>query len=483
MAPPDAWAPVTDAAPFPPDDASPTGPLCPPGLTCDVACDGGGTTTISGVVYDPAGKRPLYNAQVYVPAQPLEPLARGVLTGADACLCTAFYKTPMVTSTSTGIDGTFRLDNVPAGQDVPLVLQAGKWRRSLRVNVGACQDNPQPDRSLTLPGTVSASSEDNMPDIAVSTGSAEMLECLLTGIGISPGEYVAGSATTGHVHIFAGGLAGDAGTDSGAGTAESPPFPGAPPSDTALWADWRQLMPYDLTMLSCEGGETYDANPVALEQYLNAGGRVLASHFHYAWFAGPLVSHQSYVAPPDWGSNLAAWTGGGGEGAHGEVGGVVDTTLNGTANAMPFPRGIALQEWLTLHGDLADGGAEAGVPAGEVPIEQPRFNAFVGPTNTPSQPRITADSVSGDAGAAMVMTFDTPVMLAPPTSYPVLYCGRAIYTGFHAGGDTPSSHSPAPGGCPSGELSPQEEALEFLLFDYAGCIVVGGPGPPPPGDL
>ncbi|GAF95062.1 unnamed protein product, partial [marine sediment metagenome] len=38
------------------------------GLQCkQVACPGGGTTSVSGVVYDPTGTVPLYNAIVYVP--------------------------------------------------------------------------------------------------------------------------------------------------------------------------------------------------------------------------------------------------------------------------------------------------------------------------------------------------------------------------------------------------------------------------------
>ena len=216
------------------------------------------------------------------------------------CNCGALYKSGAVVSTTTGVDGSFRLTNAPAGSSVPLVIQVGKWRRLFHIDVTSCQDNPQTGTSLSLPSTVPAGdTDDNMPDIAVSTGSADTLECLMKRIGLPDTEYVAGASGAGHIHVFSGGQAG-AGPTSLVGTPEDPPMAGAPASDQSLWDTSADLMPYDILLLSCEGGETYKANPPALEEYLNAGGRAFGSHFHYSWFSGPIGSGQNYSAPADW---------------------------------------------------------------------------------------------------------------------------------------------------------------------------------------
>jgi hypothetical protein len=450
---------------------------CPAGLTCSNSCSGGADTTISGKVYDPAKRNPIYNVAVYVPATPLQPLPKGVPTGADACNCSALYQSGSIAGGTTAVDGTFKLTNAPSGANVPLVLQIGKWRRVVHINVTACQDNPQPDLSLTLPGTVAAGdTDDNMPDIAVSTGHADQLECLLVRVGVSTSEYVAGAATTGHVHMFSGGNpAGGKGGQTTPGSPESPTMAGAPTSFTDLWANQNQLMPYDVTLLSCEGGETYQANPPALEAYLNAGGRVFASHFHYSWFSGPFATKQSYSAPADWGTNIAAWTNPSPPG-NGPIGGIIDTTLNGST--MTFPKGVAFQQWMTGVGALG----QNGVAAGELSIYTPRYNAVVSSVNKPSQAWITADS-TGMAGQTMYFSFDTPVGGIPATDDAgggPTYCGRAVFSDLHVTGDpSTNDQTPPPGGCDAMvPLSPQEKALEFMLFDLSSCVIPDTITPP-----
>ncbi len=432
------------------------GVACPPGLQCNVSCSGGGTTSISGIVYDPAGADPLYNVAVYVPAVPLQPLPKGVLTGADACSCGALFKSGAVVSTSTGVDGSFRLSDVPVGSDVPLVLQVGKWRKLVKVNVTACTDNKQPQGSLKLPGTVAAGdTDDNMPDIAVSTGGADTLECLMQRMGVPASEYVKGPGGSGHVHVFSGG---DPNGGGGVGQPEVPGW-GAPESAKNLWSSVQTLMPYDILLLSCEGAETYNANPQNLEAYLDAGGRAFGSHFHYAWFSGPLSSGQSYSAPSDWGTHLATWSPGNGKG-NSDRGDIVQTLNGSTA---PFAKGQALFQWLGLNGALVNQ---------QLPITQPRYNAIVGPGNKPSQPWINYSGMPNTA----YFSFDTPVNApASPDGGPPSYCGRAVFSDLHVSGTDPSPS------CNPGPLSPQEKALEFMLFDLSSCVIPDTVAPPDAG--
>jgi hypothetical protein len=394
-------------------------------------CDGH-STTLGGTVYDPAGKNPLYNVVVYVPGSTPAPLP----SGATCDSCSDLYTGNPMTTALTDAQGHFVLSNVPPGKDVPLVLQIGKWRRQLRVStVLPCQDNVLVDGSARLPKN---RAEGDIPAIAVSTGGSDTLECLFRRIGIDASEYTGDPENAGRIHIFQG-------AGNGGKPAPNTAIP-APISSTSLWDSVADLRRYDMVLLSCEGQPTTNMNQQALFDYTASGGRVFASHFHYAWFEdGPFGA---------W--NLATWQ----EGMQdiGDIDAVVTTTLPSGA---PFAAGSALALWLGNVGAL--------LPDGELPIQKARHNADLSPANTPSQSWLNADADAGDdaGGSTQTFSFNTPLG-APAASQ----CGQVVYSAMHVGAasnDDPSL--PVPDECAVNGLSPQEMALEFLVFNLSSCVM------------
>jgi hypothetical protein len=368
-----------------------------------------------------------------------------------------------VAGTLTDPAGNFTVVDVPTGKGVPLVVQIGKWRRQYTVDTTDCADTQEP--TLRLPANAT---EGDLPNIAVSTGGADSMECLLKRIGIASGgdaggtgEWVSGAGAMGHVHIFQGGTGGGGGRGRGGGGVTAGPAMagGSPASQTALWTSGAAMQPYDIVILSCEGGEDPNANPQALNDYATLGGRVFASHFHYSWFnQAPFLAY-----------NLATWTPGGND--MGTVNGLVQTTL---PNGMPFPKGRAMQQWLTNVGALSN----ATPP--ELPIQAAKHNADVAVANTTSTPWIVADMAATPPGATQYFSWDMPVV--NPGAVP---CGRVVFSDLHVGaasGDYGQQAGAAmggggfgagaitPSGCADNPLSPQEKALEFMLFDLSACL-------------
>jgi hypothetical protein len=427
-----------------------TAPPCV-GLECSLhPCSDGGSTSISGVVYDPAGKNPIYNAVVYVPNAAVQPLP----SGASCDSCNALYTGDPLVATVTDAAGKFTLANAPDGADIPLVIQIGKWRKQITIpNVAQCQDNPQANGSLAFPKN---HNEGDIPNIAISTGGADTLECLLARIGLDKAEYGGGSAGAGRIHIFQG--------SSSDPTAAPTTNPAAPQSSTGLWTSQTELMKYDMVLLSCEGEEAVGQNQQALHDYASAGGRVFASHFHYSWFnTGPYGSE-----------NLATWAPPGSNPIGGTNSTIKATVVTTLPNGQPFVKGLALQQWLTNVGALTNG---------ELPIQAAKHNADVSATNTPSQAWIVADQQvpANDIGATEYLSFNTPTNAPLDDAGVPAYCGRVVFSDLHVGaasGDTPTM--PVPDECKVVSLSPQEKALEFMLFDLSSCVTPDNKPPPPP---
>jgi hypothetical protein len=425
---------------------------CPPGspLSCYVSsCPNGGHTTIAGKVYDPAGTVPLQNVIVYVPNDPtkLPSIAQGTLT----CGTCDGLVTDFVAAAVTDQTGSFTLTDVPTGKNVPLVVEIGKWRRVM--TVASTEDC----KTTTLPSTGSGQArlprsrkEGDMPQMALLTGGEDNLGCFLVRVGIDPTEFSApqrggrldiyrGLATG----ILSGGL-GMSGPGLSSGTAGDCTTTSCP-----LWASKQSLESYDMVLLGCQG-DTFDATidggtdagvsnvttsgKLAMHDWLNEGGRLLATHFQYTWFQN---------GPADF-QGVANWLGpspGSGVCAHCSV-------------DVSFANGEIFSNWL-------------GGPA----ITLTAVGNSVSSVNSPAT-RWIYDTATGDPKA---LSFGTPVGgVLGDAGTPAQFCGKATFLDVHAGA-APSGD--LPGSCAATDLTEQERAIEFLFFDLAACIPTNTPRP------
>ncbi len=141
----------------------------------------------------------------------------------------------------TGIDGKFTLTNPPTGPNVTLVIQLGKWRRVLTLDVIPCTQNSLDDHAdpACRGKQHEFNSLDNIPRFAISTGDVDAMECVLRKMGIADTEFtdpqLDGSGVpqaAGRVHIYQATYD----SNNGAGGAI---MDDSTPDDSALWANSR----------------------------------------------------------------------------------------------------------------------------------------------------------------------------------------------------------------------------------------------------
>lgn len=413
-----------------------------PGPECGAAgctpapnsCPGGGQTSISGTVYAPSGTLPLYNVMVYVPSEPLAPLSAGA-----TCACEVSGEPVAAALTDTA--GRFSLINPPVGENVPLVIQVGKWRRQFTVDtVTACAENAVPDQTLRLPAR---QAEGDLPRIALTTGEADALECLINKLGIDPSEFTPPDGP-GRINYFAGREGTDRYVDE---LNDGADFPDA----EQLWSSVESLRQYDVVLLSCEGDEGYDDNKPdaafqAMYEYTNLGGRVFASHWHQLWLQRgpePFPDIAEFVDEDD-----------------------LDEI---TADVITsFPKGKALSEWLVNVGASSEPGRiDLTGTQHTVVSETPEYAQRWIATSSPE--------------TVQYLSANTPLGAAPADQ-----CGRVILSDIHVTGsesegrDVSSDELAFPEGCITTDLSPQEKVLAYMLFDISACVVPDSQPPAPP---
>ncbi len=379
------------------------------------------TTTISGTVYDPRtqanGGLPLPGVLVYATTGTVAPLTPGV-----QCL-TSSTSSPVgngvVSFTNSAVDGTFTLTNVPENATYTVVIQAGKWRRQFTETVAAA---PLTGIELDMPAN---HSQGDIPLIAIATGSVDALECVLHDMGIADTEFTDDNGTSGgRIHLYTG--SGSPGVEINAST----------PNESALMTNQATLNNYDVVMFPCQGTDVGQTSPAAatnLLNYANAGGRVFATHFSYAWL-NPGTPYDSDFPP------VANW--------------IPDSSQNnGTATINTgFNDGATLAQWLLNSG--------ASTSYGQVQLANTRndLSSIIPPTQSWA-------TLNGN-NDIMQMTFNTPVG-APAANQ----CGRVLYNEYHVYNVSVLPGEPFPLECtPGAKMTPQEEMLEYALFDLSSFV-------------
>jgi hypothetical protein len=426
---------------------------CVMGACKQKTCAAAAKTTVSGRVFDPAGKVPLYNVVLYVPNAPLD----AIPTGPSCDRCDSPVSGKPIASALTDTKGEFVIDNVPVGTGVPLVIQIGKWRRQITLpEVKPCTDNHVDDANLLrLPRT---QKEGNIPRIALTTGGYDRLECLFRKIGIDDSEFTL-PAGTGRVNLYGGKGDGVATT-----TAYAPALNGggAFPEAIGFWNDPANLDKYDIVVLSCEGNWfPADKSPAARQgmvDYANKGGRIFASHWHGVWVQ---------FGPAPW-STVASFVPAYPSGMMNQLTDLPDGFMTDIDTS--FPKGAAMADWLvnvqasTTRGKLALSQGKHSVLAVDPMVAQPWIQSSA----------IPIDFKNTTATGVQYFTFNAPVGTPAANQ-----CGRTVITDIHvSAGDMEGP--PFPTGCVTTELSPQEKALEFMLFDLSSCLQPDKEVPKPP---
>jgi hypothetical protein len=427
-------------------------------------CGVGSSTRITGKVYAPNATLPIPGAVVYVPngaattPYGVTPIASGVSGGScDQCNQTA-SGSPLVSTTSNA-DGSFTLNNVPAGVSFPIVIQLGKWRRMVTVGpVTACGNVALSASQTRLPTRQNEGQNgvDNIPFMAVSTGQVDGLECVLRKIGIEDTQFGNPPGTTA--------TATDPALDRGRvrlNYDEDDPNTYArggavmnvrtPSTDIALTDTQGHLDQYDAVIFGCPGDANTRSSAILdrVRGYADKGGRVFATHYNYVY----LSTNAPWSATTAWDTanersagngSAAIWTG------------EINT---GSAKRLLF------SQWLNAPGVSAL--TASGPP--RIDITEPRNNADRS-VAAGAEEWITRYNDPGPGSTGVLhYTFNTPWGSAAASQ-----CGRVLFSDFHVSiGNTYNLTFPTY--CGTGGLTNQEKILAFFLFDLTSCIQTAPP--------
>jgi hypothetical protein len=330
----------------------------------------------------------------------------------------------------------------------------------------------------------------SIPKFAIAAGNAqspdktatERLQCLLRRIGVDASEFTLPGGS-GSISMYNESSSADSCNQIAGSTTQ---FPDA---TTNLWDTQAHLNQYDVILLNCGGsenggnpttpeGRTFIPRPDAVTRmnaYVNAGGRVFAEHYHWGWI-------RAFTGYPSTFGNVATWYNDPNEPNKG-TGQIDPNNTRDTLIDQSFPKGVALASWLSNVG--------ASTIPGHLTLSSSVKYTAIDQINPPSQRWIYEPAnTAAPTGAALYthyFSFNTPIGAAEADQ-----CGKFVYTALHVNDSASVGFPGDPTGTGSStafptccavrtQLSPQEKALEFMIFDLSGCVNTINLPPPPPG--
>lgn len=378
----------------------------------------------------PNGVDPIANALVYVPT------STGSFTPGVSCdLCLQPVDTFTVHAL-TATDGTFSLDvsTLPAAAQLAFTVDKGRFRRATTIAITPCKDNPIGAPNTVLPSKAAAG--DDVPKIAVSTGSKDALDVVLASMGLDS----------------------NAGYDCFENQSPATSTPtsscekrlaaqgAAAPQLADLLKNASMLDQYNMLFISCAVGRfaalsAADQATIVtnLQSWVGKGGRLFAVDRAYDYVAQPFASEVTFVN-----GNATV------DAANVGVGSVsMPATYSGRVNDM------TLAGWLTAVGVL---------PSGQTTLSLTGYLTQWSAIQT--VPMTTSDEVDATNAQISVnsMTMTGTYPQTVKFDYPagmMNACGRVIYSSYHTLGATTST-----------TLTPQEKILEYLMFEAGACLGV-----------
>ena len=446
------------------DDAGGSADACV-GLQChitDCAAMSLPPTSISGTVFAPNGSLPLYDVNVYVPNSDPGPFSDTL----ECSKCSDPVPGDPIVIQTTNEAGGFELDNIPDGDAIPVVITIGKWRREITIpHVTACSPTTIDAVDTTLPKSRTDMTPNtthvDMPKIAISTGSADALECLILKLGIDPKE-IASDGVDARVHLYADLASGGegaakfkAGFAGGTGNfADSATLWGlstlAPPANAGKLAN------YDIAIFSCEGGQHTESKDVMsmanVKAYADLGGRVFLSHWHNIWVEGNTQTGGGTAKPMVW-PTIATFS---------DANNTLPNSAIDTIDEVNNPKGASFAKWMlepTVMGSTVQD---------QIPIaNNTGKNTCTAVDNTKAEQWVAySDPAHVNENGPQMFQFTTPNELSTDQR-----CGKVVFSDMHVSGDSKSPKGGSyPDSCATTALTSQEKALAFMFFDISSCV-------------